>query len=53
MTKDRIKEVACKQLAEKWYDGTPLSSIAQEVGIKTPSIYALFKSKEDLFKGSI
>ncbi|MGE7905810.1 TetR/AcrR family transcriptional regulator [Peribacillus sp. NPDC094092] len=49
MTKNKIKEVACKQLAEKGYDRATLSSIAKEVGIKTPSIYAFYKNKEDLF----
>ncbi|UTG85748.1 TetR/AcrR family transcriptional regulator [Bacillus paranthracis] len=49
MTKNKIKEVAYKQLAEKGYERTTLSSIAKEVGIKTPSIYAFYKSKEDLF----
>ncbi|MEQ6353480.1 TetR/AcrR family transcriptional regulator [Lysinibacillus sp. M3] len=49
MTRNRIKEVAYKQLAEKGYDQATLSSIAKEVGIKTPSIYAFFKNKEDLF----
>ncbi len=49
MTKNKIKEVACMQLAEKGYDRATLSSIAKEVGIKTPSIYAFYKNKEDLF----
>ncbi|PLR95743.1 TetR/AcrR family transcriptional regulator [Bacillus sp. T33-2] len=49
MTKNKIKEVACRQLAENGYDRATLSSIAKEVGIKTPSIYAFYKNKEDLF----
>ncbi|TCP31339.1 TetR family transcriptional regulator [Scopulibacillus darangshiensis] len=49
MTKNKIKEVACKQLAESGYERATLSSIAKEVGIKTPSIYAFYKNKEDLF----
>lgn len=49
MTKNKIKDTAQKQLAEKGYDQATLSSIAKEVGIKTPSIYAFYKSKEDLF----
>lgn len=49
MTKNKIKEVAYRQLAEKGYDRTTLSGIAKEVGIKTPSIYAFYKNKEDLF----
>ncbi|WP_313799629.1 TetR/AcrR family transcriptional regulator [Cytobacillus sp.] len=49
MTKNKIKAVAYRQLAEKGYDRATLSSIAKEVGIKTPSIYAFYKNKEDLF----
>ncbi|MFF3102341.1 TetR/AcrR family transcriptional regulator [Viridibacillus arvi] len=49
MTKNKIKEIACKQLAEKGYERATLASIATEVGIKTPSIYAFYKGKEDLF----
>ncbi|MFD1708257.1 TetR/AcrR family transcriptional regulator [Siminovitchia sediminis] len=49
MTKDRIKEVALVQFAEAGFEGTSLSNIASEVGIKKPSIYAHFKGKDDLF----
>ncbi|MES5955810.1 TetR/AcrR family transcriptional regulator [Bacillus fungorum] len=49
MTKNKIKEVAYKQLAEKGYERATLAIIAKEVGIKTPSIYAFYKNKEDLF----
>ncbi|WP_174727023.1 TetR/AcrR family transcriptional regulator [Mesobacillus harenae] len=48
-TKSKIREVALKLFADKGYEQTSLSTIASEVGIKTPSIYAFFKSKEDLF----
>ena len=47
-TKERIKQVALKLLAEKGYAGTALSEIALECGIKTPSIYGHFPSKEQL-----
>ncbi|UFJ42689.1 TetR/AcrR family transcriptional regulator [Brevibacillus humidisoli] len=49
MTVERIKAAALKQFAQHGYDGASLSDIAKEAGIKTPSIYAHFKSKEDLF----
>ncbi|MBC1386401.1 TetR/AcrR family transcriptional regulator [Listeria innocua] len=49
MTKKLIKEVALTLFAEKGYDGTALSEIAKAVGIKTPSLYAHFPSKEALF----
>ncbi|MBC2328998.1 TetR/AcrR family transcriptional regulator [Listeria swaminathanii] len=49
MTKKRVKEAALTLFAEKGYDGTALSEIAKAVGIKTPSLYAHFPSKEALF----
>lgn len=48
-TREKIKAAAGNFFAEKGYEGTALSMIAQEVGIKTPSIYAFFKNKESLF----
>ena len=49
MTKNKIREVAMNSFAMKGYEETSLSMIANAVGIKTPSIYAFYKSKEDLF----
>lgn len=49
MTAQRIKQVALVHFAAHGYEGTSLSKIAEDVGIKKPSIYAHFKSKEDLF----
>lgn len=49
MTSSRIKEIALVHFAQKGYEGAALSQIADEVGIKKPSIYAHFKGKDDLF----
>lgn len=49
MTAKRIQEVALAHFAKYGYDGSSLANIAEEVGIKKPSIYAHFKGKEDLF----
>ncbi|WLR58656.1 TetR/AcrR family transcriptional regulator [Guptibacillus hwajinpoensis] len=52
-TQDRIKEVALILFARNGFEGTSLSDIAKGVGIKKPSLYAHYKSKEDLFLGVI
>ncbi|MCM3184508.1 TetR/AcrR family transcriptional regulator [Priestia megaterium] len=49
MTFNQLKEAALRQFALNGYEGTSLSSIANEVGIKKQSIYTYFKSKEELF----
>ena len=49
MTAKRIKMVAFQLFSQKGYEGTALSEIAEKVGIKKPSIYAHYKSKEALF----
>ncbi|QAY67682.1 TetR/AcrR family transcriptional regulator [Paenibacillus protaetiae] len=48
-TADRIKEAALNLFLDSGYDGTSLSDIAKAVGIKTPSLYAHFESKAQLF----
>ncbi|PWW08451.1 TetR family transcriptional regulator [Paenibacillus cellulosilyticus] len=45
----RIQQTALKLFTEYGFEGTSLSDIAKEVGIKTPSIYAHYASKEQLF----
>ncbi|TCZ78855.1 TetR/AcrR family transcriptional regulator [Paenibacillus albiflavus] len=49
MTAKRIKDVALKHFAAYGYSGSSLAHIAEEVGIKKPSLYAHFKGKDDLF----
>lgn len=48
-TKPQLLTIALSQFAQHGYEGTSLADIASEAGIKKPSIYAHFKSKEDLF----
>ena len=47
-TKERILEEALTLFAEKGYDGTGVDLIAERVGIKGPSLYKHFKSKEEI-----
>ncbi|WP_211747411.1 TetR/AcrR family transcriptional regulator [Paenibacillus sp. Marseille-Q4541] len=49
MSSTSIKQVALTQFALEGYEGASLRKIAEEVGIKKPSIYAHYKNKEDLF----
>jgi AcrR family transcriptional regulator len=49
MTANRIKEVALAHFARYGYAGTSLTNIANDVGIKKPSIYAHYKGKEELY----
>ncbi|MDQ0252796.1 AcrR family transcriptional regulator [Evansella vedderi] len=48
-TKEKIMEAATKLFAEKGYLGMTMKEIANEVGIKPPSVYAFFDGKEDIF----
>ncbi|MEW9699239.1 TetR/AcrR family transcriptional regulator [Paenibacillus sp. SI8] len=49
MSANRIREAAIELFAKMGYEKTTLGDIARQVGIKTPSIYAHYASKEDLF----
>lgn len=48
-TKRRILEQGLKLFSSFGYEETALKDIAENVNIKTPSIYAYFESKQDLF----
>lgn len=52
-TKDKIISAAIKNFLTFGYDKTSLTSIANEIGIKKPSIYYHFKNKEELFHVSL
>ncbi|RKD21970.1 transcriptional regulator, TetR family [Caminicella sporogenes DSM 14501] len=52
-TKDRIISAAIKNFLNFGYEKTSLASIAEEVGIKKPSIYYHFKNKKELFNISL
>ena len=52
-TKERIVLAALDLFAEKGYDGVGVDQIAETVGIKGPSLYHHFKSKEDILNAII
>ncbi|MEK3918515.1 TetR/AcrR family transcriptional regulator [Paenibacillus polymyxa] len=49
MTAQSIRDAALFHFARDGYEGASLRAIADEVGIKKPSIYAHFSCKDDLF----
>lgn len=49
MSAQKIKDAALNLFADHGYEGTSLSQIADEIGLKKQSIYSHFKSKDDLF----
>lgn len=48
-TKQKILSRALTLFAEKGYSAVRVEDIAKEVGIKAPSLYKHYKSKEDIF----
>ena len=53
MKADLILQTAVSHFAKEGFEGASLSKIAQEVGIKKPSIYAHYKGKDDLFLSAL
>ena len=51
--KEPLIRAARDLFSVKGYDGTAVDEIAEAVGIKGPTIYKYFKSKEDLLKAVI
>lgn len=52
-TKEKILEESLTLFAECGYDGIGIDGIAESVGIKGPSIYRHFKSKEEILNALI
>lgn len=50
-TKQRILDEALTLFSEKGYSAVYVGDIAEAVGIKPPSLYKHFKSKQDIFSG--
>lgn len=52
-TKERILYAALDLISEKGYDGVGVDLIAENAGLKGPSLYRHFKGKEDIFHSLI
>lgn len=46
---ERIERAAARMFAERGYDGANFTDIAAELGLRGPSLYHYFPSKEELF----
>ena len=49
-TKKKILDVALTLFSEKGYGNVYVGQIAEGVGIKAPSLYKHYKSKQDIFE---
>jgi AcrR family transcriptional regulator len=49
-TPERILEAAEARFAEKGFSGTSMGEIADDVGIRTPSLYKHFATKQQLYE---
>ena len=52
-TKERIMYAALDLFSKKGYDGVGVDLIAENAGLKGPSLYRHFKGKEDIFNSMI
>ena len=52
-TKEKILDAALTLFAENGYNGTSVEQIAKAVGVKAPSLYKHYKSKEDILNSLI
>ena len=52
-TKERILYAALELFSEKGYDGVGVDLIAENAGLKGPSLYRHYKGKEDIFNSLI
>ena len=52
-TRQKITDTALKLFSEKGYDAVSVGEIAEAVGIKAPSLYNHFKSKQAIFDAII
>lgn len=48
LTASRLQEAALARFAKQGFDSTSMNEIAADVGIKKPSVYAHFRSKDEL-----
>lgn len=52
-TKERILDIALDLFSKNGYEATSMSDIAEKVGIKKASLYAHYKSKQDILDSLI